>query len=316
MKDFMKRHRKILMLTTIILGVVIIMAAVAGVLLWNASKTTPIDLQYNATKLDGNSEEAGVMQIHIQGKYRDYLFREDQLELTVSSFDGLDNIRMKKGSDYVYRSDYGCVLLDAQNSKESRSEPLILLFDKEFDKFIFLRRGEVRYVGSASGEYTIQECVSFFGDISDQVDYATSTLVDLRLDTVRLNKNGEKLGEQQFHITGYYRDYLLKDDPIYLEIEPFEEFVLCKTAPNAEMELIEMPQHNVVWGIIHFTTLSESVSEGGFWLLFTEEFDRFMLINNDQESCYVGSVSGNHTTYEIVTYFNSFWVTGITPPEE
>lgn len=311
MKEFIMRHRKILMLATIIFGALVIMA-VGGVLFWNAGKTTTIDLQYNATKLDGNSEEAGVMQMHIQGNYRDYLFREDQLELTVSSFDGLDNIRMKKGSNYVYFSDYGCVLLDTQNSLE----PLILLFDKEFDKLIFLRDGEVRYVGSVSGEYTVQECVSFFGDISDQVDYATSTLVDLRLDTVRLNKNGEKLGEQQFHITGYYRDYLLKDDPIYLEIEPFEEFVLCKTAPNAEMELIEMPQHNVVWGIIHFTTLSGSVKEGGFWLLFTEEFDRFMLINNDQESCYVGSVSGNYTTYEIVEYFNSFWVTGITLPEK
>ena len=298
--------------TIVVVALTVAVLVAVGVLLWNASKTTPIDLQYNATKLDENGEEADVMQIHIQGNYRDYLFREDRLELTVSSFDGLDNIRMKKGSNYVYFSDYGCVLLETQNS----SEPLILLFDKEFDKLIFLRDGEVRYVGSVSGKHTVQECVAFFGDISDQVDYATSTLVDLRLDTVRLNKDGEKLGEQQLHITGYYRDYLLKDDPIYLEIEPFEEFVLCQTAPNAEMELIEMPQHNVVWGIIHFTTLTGSVREGGFWLLFTEEFDRFMLINNDQESCYVGSVSGNHTTYEIVEYFNGFWVTGINPPEE
>lgn len=317
MKDFVIRNRKTLTVVVIVIVMAIVLAGVGGVLLWNACKTTPIDLQYDATKLDRKDNEVGSVQIHIRGNYRDYLFKEDRLELKVDSFDGLENIHTGEETNYVYYPEYhqGYIQMDVRNAAGGNSETVVLFFDDEFENIILQRRGDVRYVGSVSGQSSVQECVAYFEKASEEIDFLVSTVVDMKLDTVELNKNGEVIREKQLHITGYYKNYLFKDDPIYLEIEPFGDFTICNTAVGAELELIEMQQHNVVWGIIHFTTLTSPAKEGGFWLLFTEEFDRFMLINNNKENCYVGSVSGKYTTYEIVEYFNTFWVTGITPPE-
>lgn len=301
-----------------IIGVAVVALIVIGtVVLWNMDKTTSVDFKYDAAKLDKDGKEIGSEQIHISGNYYDYLFREDRLELSVDPFDGLENISIKDECDYVYfpEQDIGYICFDAYNSFRSHTETLYLLFDAGFDHLLIQRRGEICYTGSASGKYTPQECTEHFNNITDEKDFVLSTPIALSFNVEKMTRDGGITGEFKLQITGYYRNYLLKADRIYLEIGPFDEFAIIHTGTDTEVWLWDIPMQNVAYGEISLGTFIASDKMPGLRLLFTGEYDRFIIISEDKEYFYIGSVSEKYTSREIVEYFNSFYNTGITLPE-
>ena len=318
MKKFAIQHKKSLVATAIAVAILLAVGGIVWGLLWNVPKAiTDIDLTLDTVKLDRQENEVGTAQIHITGKYREYVFREGRLELTIDAFDGLENIQTGKKADYVYFQDYGCgyIPFNADYTTRGYTEVLHLYFTDEFDRLIIQRRGDVRYIGSVSGNYTLQECISYFENLENDWDYVKSSQIDIMQNAVEMDKNGKELGKVQFRIEGYYRNYLLGENNLYMECDFPDNGTNFRTANNAALSLMELPAHNIAFGSLLLSRVGINNEIEDLRFRFTDEFDRFIIINEENSLFYVGSVSEKYTAREIVEYFNSFFKTGITLPE-
>ena len=140
------------------------------------------------------------------------------------------------------------------------------------------------------------------------------TRIELTLNAVKLDENGTPIGTAKIHIEGYKLDYLLQDDRMELEIDPFENLeriFLNGVNSNKKQDVIER------FGKEHFgmdylsvrfngwDTVAESTAFG--LIYFTEEFECFAFqCKTYQQSpiYYVASASGDYTTAELIEFFN------------
>lgn len=146
------------------------------------------------------------------------------------------------------------------------------------------------------------------------------TPVDLTLDAIKLDSDGNEIGTEQLQIKGYRYDYLFQKDRMDVTIKPLG------------IRSIDVQTNNSVTGtgVIHscgaiFDPECSRVSLGG-WnsdagymlvsdLYFTEEFDRFGLVcrpYGDDVFSYVMSINGNYKSQELLEYFKGL-VPGYQP---
>jgi len=315
LKDFMKRHWKLLLY--LVCAVSILLA------IYMCFRDTPevkkIDLTFEAVKMDAKGKEIGTVQIHIVGKHQDYRTKEDVWNLSIDDFDRFTNIRMRKENNFVYFQEQqrGCVYFEAERTDRTYTETMRLYFADDFDRVVLQGRGEISYIGSGSGVYTAQECVSYFEENKEEWDYVESVNFDMTVDAARMDDKGYAIEMVQLDVCGYYRDYLFGKDVICLDIEPSKKNLSSLQAPESTpMYWNEVDKYNLtfvqtlVYGYNPDTQVSEPMM-----LATTDEFDRFIICWENMGLFYPGSVSGKYTPREIVEYFNSFVKTGVTLPE-
>ena len=310
---FVGKGKKWLAAATIC-AVAVLTVVLTGLWVADIPETLPINLTFEMNKFEGLDNEVGIVQICIKGTRYDYARKDDRYELVIAPFDCYKNIERKEIA-YFVSNQRGCISFSAYNTEKECNETLRLHFTDELDRLIIQCRGETYYVGSVNGTYTAQECIAYYQGLLGDEDYAVSYPIDLTVNAVKMNKNGEELGTVQLHINGFYQENLFAKDTVFLEFDDFDRYIYIKTANKTIISFIETQNGKSIVTLMIGAGEFPGYDMAGFNLVFSEEFDRFYLQSHTLEY-YIGSVSGNYTAYEIVEYFNSFWVTGINLPEK
>lgn len=157
-----KQMPKVLRITLLgILSLLIVAAA-----LYFIPKTTPVDVTVDAVKMDKDGKELGTLQLHITGQYREYLFRQSQLDLKIDDFGNYMHIQ-GFGFHTIDLPDrdfrMGSIVLGAYQVAENRMCTLYMVFTDDYDHFVICDGGsnntEYAYVASVSGQFTAKEIV-------------------------------------------------------------------------------------------------------------------------------------------------------------
>lgn len=278
-----------------------------------------IDFSFDAVKVGPRRDIIETVQIHVTGKYQSDRSQEGVLELDIEDFDAFTNIRMREKNNFVCFAEQqrGCAYFETERSDRTYTETLRMYFSGNFDCVVLEGRGEILYIGSGSGKYTPQECISYFENDEEAWDFAESVNIDKTIDAVRMNERGREIETVQLDITGYYQDYLFKKDSIGLAITPSKNSLSSlETGNGAPMYWNELKRQNLTF-IQILVCGHNSATQVSEILIFmtTDEYDRFIIAGESMGFFYVGSISGSYTAQEIVTYFNAFVDTGITLPE-
>lgn len=135
--------------------------------------------------------------------------------------------------------------------------------------------------------------------------------IDLTLNTIKLDKDGNAIGTAEIHLEGQRWDYLFQEDRIYLEIDPFDNYKNIVTRSDGEYNIVDRfgkEYYGKDYKIIRFDGWDKeaAVPAMGF-IYFDENFDCFAFMGNslqDDEYYYIASVSGAYTTEELIAFFN------------
>lgn len=158
-------------------GLVIIFVSLilmTAALLYIFPRQTPIDVTLEAVKLDAEGDEIGTAQLHITGRYVNYFFLEDKLELTMDPVDGLTQIGKFEDASFPHSlgnetgTEYWEYSMPSYNPNSNSIEFGNLVFTEEFDRIAYLTTvsgQDICYVGSVSAEYTTQELIDYFNGI-------------------------------------------------------------------------------------------------------------------------------------------------------
>ena len=150
----------------LVIGVLIIAA-----LIYYRPWSTPIDLNLNAVKLDTDGNEICIVQITIQGKKLDYLFKPSRLDISITPFENLKGIHpVEYANTGVYgqiqTSDYDdvrFVYYGAWDNTSNETESVTLGFSPDLDRWILTSNfRKVCYVASVSGDCSTQELTEYF----------------------------------------------------------------------------------------------------------------------------------------------------------
>ena len=137
------------------------------------------------------------------------------------------------------------------------------------------------------------------------------TQVDTTLTATKLDAEGNELETFEIHITGTKLNYLFQEERYVLQIDAFDTLKSIKTHVDGKGRTgIPIRRFGKDWGIEEHFDLGLAGISGSeivfMNLLFTEEQDRYILTCKGSAKgdwCYVGSLSGDYTTREIIEYF-------------
>jgi hypothetical protein len=313
MEKFFIKHKRKLLRMTICIFILSIIAASLYIWCWYVPQKTEFELTCEVEKIEEDSGALKNLQVNIKGRRYNYLLRDDKYEIALEPFDDYTDIH-SRNTVYFANNHRGWASFEAYNTTEECVATIYLHFTDEMDRLVVQVRGETYYAGSVSGKYTSGECISYYRGLCENEDYLVSYPVNLTINTVKMNSDGQELGMVPMHLNGYYQEYLFKKDEIFLEFNDFEDYIQIRT-PQGGRLYWEEGENGAKYGrIIICAGEFPGYGARAFGLIFTEEFDRFYLIS-DEGAYYVGSVSGKYTAQEIVAYFNTFMITGITLPE-
>lgn len=320
MRKFVKSKKTVLIVAIVTVFLLLISAVSLFGCSSDVSETKNIDLAFDVVKINSRGEEIDTLRIHLTGQYFDYREQGDAIELDIEDFDTFTNIRMREENNFVYFEEQqrGCVYFETERSDRIYTETLRLYFSENFDRVILEGRGETLYIGSGSGKYTAQECISYFEEDGETWDFVESVNIDMTVDAVRVDKSGREIETLQLDISGYYRNYLFGAGNIYLNIEPSKKNIgSMKTGNSTELSWCEHENKNAAVASIYLGGYDVNKDRMySLWLTTTDELDRFVIWSKEEGVFFVGSVGGKYTAQEIVAYFNDFTNTGITLPEE
>ena len=140
-----------------------------------------------------------------------------------------------------------------------------------------------------------------------------STPVDLTLNAVKLDENGNEIGTAEIHIKGHKLDDLFRDSRLDVDIEPFDvvENAQLVQGSNGSGSITTFNFTDVPMMELYFTCNDKQ--ENDFtWLhlTFTEEMDCFVLrlLRDSGNMYYVASSSGNYDTQGVIDYFKDIGV--------
>ena len=137
--------------------------------------------------------------------------------------------------------------------------------------------------------------------------FPRQTSIDVTLNAVKLDEDGNEIGTAQLHLTGRYVNYFILEDQLELSIDPIDGLMHIKTLDKPGLPR-SLGNYTGTEYWRHFLSAYDATNNiGAFVELYcTEEFDRlaFYVIGVKKNTYYVTSVSGNYTTREIIEYFN------------
>lgn len=142
--------------------------------------------------------------------------------------------------------------------------------------------------------------------------FPRQTPIDVTLNAVKLDEDGNEIGTAKLHITGRYVNYFILEDQLELSIDPIDGLMHIKTMDKPGLPRSLGNQTGTEYWMHSMSAYDPDANAGAFLDFFcTEEFDRFAirLISGEQGNFwYVTSVSGDYTAQEIIEYFS-----GIVP---
>ena len=153
---------------------------IIAALIYYLPRSTPINLNMDAVRLDAEGNQVGTTRISIKGYYRDYLFQADRLDLDITPFDGFTfSNDVESGNHGGYGAityydflDYSQVIYSAANeelySADSAFEAVsTIFFDEDLNRWCFrmMPWGDgdiVHYVASADKSDSTEALLEFF----------------------------------------------------------------------------------------------------------------------------------------------------------
>jgi hypothetical protein len=142
--------------------------------------------------------------------------------------------------------------------------------------------------------------------------FPRQTKIDLTLDAVKLDEDGNEIGTAKLHITGRYVNYFILEDQLELSIDPIDGLMHIKTMDKPGLPRSLGNYTGTEYWMHSMGAYDPDANAGAFLDFFcTEEFDRFAirLISGEQGNFwYVTSARGDYTAQEIIEYFG-----GIVP---
>ena len=111
--------------------VIIFYSIVAILLVCILPWTTPVKKTLNAVKLDAEGNELGTVQIQLEGKKRDYLFRTDRFDVDITPFDNFQSfgeaLNGKNVPDVIWKLDGDISYVHYGLSYKDELRPAIIL---------------------------------------------------------------------------------------------------------------------------------------------------------------------------------------------
>lgn len=138
------------------------------------------------------------------------------------------------------------------------------------------------------------------------------TRVNLALDAVKLDAEGNEIGTTQIYIKGFMLNYLFREDRLDITIDPFDDLkyvLLAGDGTGQEGEISRFDNaHGLVYLWLNLHGWNTRANDTAICqLYFTEEFDCFAFVSHPfghESVYYVASASGNYTTQQVIEYFN------------
>lgn len=143
-----------------------------------------------------------------------------------------------------------------------------------------------------------------------------ATPINLTLDAIKVDNNGDVIGTAQISLNGYKFDYLFQKSRLDLYIHPFDEYAsiiatdvyyngqpmtgaIMKYEFSGETKAFEPDWMFVCYGALYSgKTYPVSVS-----LAFSPELDRWLFADHSGKIYYVASVSEDVQTADLIKYF-------------
>lgn len=139
--------------------------------------------------------------------------------------------------------------------------------------------------------------------------YENRTPINVTLNVVKLDSDGNEIGTAQICISGEKISYFLKEDRLLLNFESFDHLNNFKQIVVYYKDSIgKIYDYSTGFYYSYFSAYdtTENVPTT-CTLIFTDEFDRLALmcqgVGLDYSYTYAGSVSGNYALDDIVQYF-------------
>lgn len=156
----------------LIIPAVFLLVVIGLVIYWNPP-TTPVSYKFDAVKVDFSGKEYGSYTFEITGEYIEPYFEAPRLDLKTNMFDGLWNVdtgnisntSIFEGSPIEESLVGEFLTVDSYvfDSSANSFRGGELAFSSDFDRWCYLDdEGKVLYVGSVSGDYTLQELFDYF----------------------------------------------------------------------------------------------------------------------------------------------------------
>ena len=131
------------------------------------------------------------------------------------------------------------------------------------------------------------------------------TKVDLTLNAIKLDSEGEEVGSQQIIMEGQKLDYLFKDARMNLSFTPFDGFVWIKPTEVQPAGTTGNIWHALENDILYvrYYGCDRAANIHLLILGFSPDLDRWILLDHTDNVCYVASVNADHTVQELKEYF-------------
>ena len=159
-------ERKLLLL----IPIVFLLAVLAFVIYWNPPQTA-VSFKFDAVKIDMDGNELGNFTIELSGYKIEPYFEEPRLELDIAPFDNLRSLYTSypnfkfKGAPIRKALNGSFQVIDCDAFVNGKDDPISMRigFSSEYDRWaLYNLDDEVCYVGSVSGDYTVQELYDYF----------------------------------------------------------------------------------------------------------------------------------------------------------
>ena len=154
----------------IIVGYVLLLCIAVGLCMYAIPYNTNINTSMQATKMDKDGKVLGTDEIVLQGSFKNYLFKEDKLELAIDSFGNLKSIKLandNRGNTSIVPvafDDYFHFTFMAWDTTNGKPIFGSITTSQNFDYWVFRvsdNDNPIYYVASAN-EHTLEEIVQYF----------------------------------------------------------------------------------------------------------------------------------------------------------
>ena len=139
------------------------------------------------------------------------------------------------------------------------------------------------------------------------------TKIDKTLTMTKLDTKGNEVGAFELHLTGTKLNYLFQEDRYVIKADEFDNIKHIKNSDSGDNRFgIPFLHFGKEWGKEYSWLYLAGYAHPDVVLMrlyFTQEQDRYALVCTGgyrEEWSYVGSLSGNYTTQEIVEYYKGF----------
>ena len=143
-----------------------------------------------------------------------------------------------------------------------------------------------------------------------------ATPINLTLDAIKVDSNGEVIGTAQISLNGYKFDYLFQKSRLDVYIHPFDDYAYFKPSRSQEngqsiigvirsysfpeaMKALEPEWKYVFYGGIYADTSDICFAK----VAFSPDLDRWMIADESEKFYFMASVSGSADGTELISYF-------------